>query len=1017
MKFKFNDNQDFQLKAINNVVELFNGLGEYSINSNDLSNIHSIEPNMPEDEDLDEEWLLENLQFVQEEFDAEMDAKQTPTMKIGASLDLEKEEGQMLEGVSNDTYSYPSFSIEMETGTGKTYVYLRSILELNQKYGFSKFIIVVPSIAIYQGVKKSFEITRDHFRAIYGNDRVDLKAYDGAKPQKVKAFATNKNVEILLITLASFNSKKNNLYKSTDKLPGELKPYEYIQQTRPIVIMDEPQNMSSQISKDALRTLKPLFSLRYSATHKDTPNLLYRLTPVEAFRRNLVKRIQVVGIEQVDTGGKALMSLKTVKGTGRSAKATIVASTSKNGIVKVEEIILKQDQDLFDKTNLEEHKGYTVTNIGSEKGKEFIQFENEVTLTTDGGDGVSRPDIFRYQIRETIEQHIHHQKKMKKRGVKVISLFFIDKVKNFIGDGENEGLIRKIFNEEFRRLRDDLEEFKSKSPDDVQASYFASYKHKPKGGQEQTIYVDSEGTNAKQKTAEKKQFELIMKGKERLLSFDEDVCFIFAHSALKEGWDNPNVFQICTLNQTLSVTKKRQEIGRGLRLAVNQDGERLHDDQVNILTVVANESYESFANSLQQEYIEKEGEAPPAPKPKRAPAERNNEYYTSEDFKSFWKKLTLKSRYDIVVKTDELVNEIEEKLKEPHNKFPSPKMVITKGNFVMTSFNFRIKSIEEDKALVSIIKEDSIGNRKVLGGGLFEDEGIPLEEGMNLERILKEPKLRGFVVHNIESYKSDPEVLFKNGERVTRFKPLNFQVSDNRERGSRESQVSQQRFNVFNVIDKLEQATKLTKDTCFKILQKVPLEEQQKIFQNPEGFSNKLIDIVKNSLANHVADNINFEISNTSMDKDVEELFPASIDYVQSEIVPTPNHGLYDNTQKDSEVEDHFITHKLEADNNVNLFFKFPSKYKIDFPKIIGNYNPDWAVIRKDNEGVKIQLVRETKGTADVSKLRFSHEIRKVKVAHKHFSALGIDYDVIKGDEPTWYIKKNDQSEGQNKIF
>ena len=1019
MKFKFNDNQDFQLKAINNVVELFNGLGDYSIQTNALTNIHSIEPNMPEDEDLDEEWLLENLQFVQEEFDAEMDAKQTPTMKIGASLDLEKEEGQMLEGVSNDTFSYPSFSIEMETGTGKTYVYLRSILELNQKYGFSKFIIVVPSIAIYQGVKKSFEITRDHFRTIYGNERVDLRPYDGNKPQDVKAFATNKNVEILLITLAAFNSKTNNLYKSTDKLPGELKPFEYIQQTRPIVIMDEPQNMNSQISKDAVRTLKPLFSLRYSATHKDTPNLVYRLTPVEAFRRNLVKRIQVVGIEQVDTGGKALMSLKTVKGKGRSAKATIVANTSKNGVVKVEEIILKQDQVLFEKTNLEEHRGYTVTNIGSEKGNEFIQFENEVTLTTEGGDGVSRPDIFRYQIRETIEQHILHQQKMKKRGVKVISLFFIDKVKNFIGDGKNEGIIKRIFNEEFRRLRDTLEDFKDKSPDEVQASYFSIIRKKKKDGTTD-ILIDNDFDKASKREREKvqkKQFELIMKNKEQLLSFKEPVCFIFAHSALKEGWDNPNVFQICTLNQTLSVTKKRQEIGRGLRLAVNQEGERLHDDQVNILTVVANESYESFANSLQQEYVEKEGEAPPAPKPKRAPAKRNNEYYTSEDFKAFWKKLTLKSKYNIVVKTDELINEIEEKLKEPHNKFPSPKMVITKGNFVMTSFNFKIKSIEEGKALVSIIKEDSIGNRKILGGGLFGDEGIPLVEGLNLEKELKEPKLRGFVVHNIESYKSDPEVLFKNGERVTRFKPLNYQVSDNRERGSRESQVSQQRFSIFNIIDKLEQATKLTKDTCFKILQKVPLEEQQKIFQNPEGFSNKLIDIVKNTLANHVAENINFEISSASMDKDVEELFPANIDYVQSEIVPTPNHGLYDNTQKDSDIEEQFITNKLEADNNVNLFFKFPSKYKIDFPKIIGNYNPDWAVIRKDKDGVKIQLVRETKGTADVSKLRFSHEIRKVKVAHKHFSALGIDYDVIKGDEPTWYIKKNINPEQQDKMF
>lgn len=721
--------------------------------------------------------------------------------------------------------------------------------------------------------------------------------------------------------------------------------------------------------------------------------------------------------EQVDTGGKALMSLKTVKGQGKSAKATIIANTNKNGLQKIEEVLLKDDgknNDLFKKTNNDDHKGYIVSNIGSEKGNEFVQFENEVVLTTEGGDGVSRPDIFRYQIRETIEQHIAHQKKMKSKGIKVLSLFFIDRVKNYVGDGSSDGIIKRIFNEEFRRLRDQLEDFDNKSPDEVQASYFASYKKKPKGGEEETIYLDDEASNDKQRQAEKEQFELIMKKKEQLLQFSEPVCFIFAHSALKEGWDSPNVFQICTLNQTVSITKKRQEIGRGLRLAVNQDGERIHDDQVNILTVIANESYESFANTIQQEYVDKEGEAPPAPKPKRAPAKRRNDYYTSEDFKLFWEKLTLKSKYNIVVKTDELINDIEERFKEPHNKFPSPKMVITKGNFVMTSFNFRIISIDDNSARINLVKEDSIGNRQVLGGGLFEDEGIELKEGLNLEKELKEPKLRGFVVHSIESLKSDPEVLFKNGQRVTRFRPLNYQVSDNRERGSRESQASVEQFTVFNLVDKLEQATKLTKSTCFEIIKRVPNEEQQKIFQNPEGFSNKLIDIVKNALANHVAENINFELTEDYMDKDVEELFPSSINYVQSEIVPTPNNGLYDNTQKDSEIEDHFITHKLEKDDNVNLFFKFPSKYKIEFPKIIGNYNPDWAVIRKDEEGVKIQLVRETKGTADISKLRFSHEIRKVQVAHKHFAALGIDYDVIKGDEPTWYMKKknsDDESE------
>ena len=475
MKLVFNSNQEFQLKAIKNVVDLFDGVGEYHVQ---FSLGTEITPNLPEDEDLDDDFLLENLQVVQEDFNDEMDARDTPTMKIDLNNSLEKEKGLMLEGVCNDYHEFPTFSIEMETGTGKTYVYLRTIYELYQKYGFSKYIIVVPSIAIFQGVKKSWEITQEHFRSIYGNDFFALRAYDSSRIQEVKTFATAKNVEVLLITLAAFNSSSNILYKSTDKLPGELLPFEYIQKTRPIVIMDEPQNMNSSKSKDAIRTLKPLFSLRYSATHIDTPNLVYRLTPVEAFRRNLVKKIQVVGVEQKELGGKVPLSLKKVSGKGKAAKATLATYTEKKGLQKVEEIIVKTGDYLFDKTNLEVHKGMVVENIGSSSGEEFISFEDGTVLTMFGGDGISKPDIFRYQIKETITQHIEHQLKLKNKGVKVISLFFIDKVANYIGNGTEIGIIKKIFIEEFKIQRDRLDLFKGKSPNDVQASYFASYQKK-----------------------------------------------------------------------------------------------------------------------------------------------------------------------------------------------------------------------------------------------------------------------------------------------------------------------------------------------------------------------------------------------------------------------------------------------------------------------------------------------------------------------------------------------------------
>ena len=1000
MKLVFKPDQEFQLKAIKNVVDLFDGLGEYHVQ---FSLGSEITPNLPEDEDLDDDFLLENLQVVQEDFNDVMDARETPTMKIDPSSSLEKEKGLMLDGVSNDYHEFPTFSIEMETGTGKTYVYLRTIYELNQKYGFSKFIIVVPSIAIFQGVKKSWEITQEHFKPIYGNDFFALRGYDSSRIQEVKTFATAKNVEVLLITLAAFNSASNNLYKSTDKLPGDLLPIEYIQKTRPIVILDEPQNMNSAKSKDAIRTLKPLFSLRYSATHIDTPNLVYRLTPVEAFRSNLVKRIQVVGVEQKELGGKVPLSLKKVSGKGKVAKATLATYTEKKGLQKVEEIIVKTGDNLYYKTNLENHRGMIVENIGSASGEEFVSFEDGTVLTIFGGDGISKPDIFRYQIKETITQHIEHQIKVKDKGIKVLSLFFIDKVANYLGSSNEMGIIKKIFNEEFKIQRDKLDIFKNKNPEAVQASYFASYQKKG-----ETIFLDDEeASNEDQRKAQKEQFELIMKKKEELLSFENDVCFIFAHSALKEGWDNPNVFQICTLNQTLSATKKRQEIGRGLRLAVNQEGERQKDDQINILTVIANESYESFANTLQQEYIEQEGEAPPRPKPKRSPAKRQNKFYNSQDFKDFWKKLTLKSKFTINVDSVKLVEEIKEKFKDKkNNTFPDPKIVISKGNFVITTFTMRILSFEaNNKASISIVKEDTRGNKnKLCSAGMFDD-GLLIKEGDDLEKILKEPKLRGFVVNSIETNKSNPDIVFKNGFKVTKFKTETYNVSDNRDVQSKDSQSGFQRFPVFNVVDKLEKATSLTKETCFNILKAVPHEEQNKLFRNPEGFTNKLIEITKNALAIHVADNIQFELSNEALEYNADVLFPEKMEYVQTEVIDSAIHGLYDKTQKDSDIEEKFVGSKLETDNQLEFFFKFPSKYKIDFPKIIGNYNPDWGIIRKNKDGVKIQLIRETKGTSDIANLRFVHEINKVKVAQKHFDALSIDYKVIKGDEKDWFVK------------
>jgi|688.fasta_scaffold94544_1 type III restriction enzyme len=356
----------------------------------------------------------------------------------------------VLEGAGSEIWRSPSFTVEMETGTGKTYVYLRTILELRKHYGFSKFIIIVPSVAIYEGVKNAYNSTYSHFRSLYGNEVISLISYDGAQISRVKTFATSSFTEIMVMTDDSFNKISNNLYKSSEKIAGERLPYQFIQETRPILILDEPQSIdNSEKAKEAIRTLHPLFSLRYSATHKVKPNLVYRLTPVDAYRQNLVKKIQVIGIDELESLNKTTLTLESVSQSPIAAQVKTLVQ--KDGIAELATISLKQGNNLYDKTHREEHQqGYRVTEISVAKGNEFIQFENTVTIRLNESYEPSRPEVLRAQIRETIKEHMQIQQKLFDRGIKVLSLFFIDRVANYTSD---TGFIRTTFDLEFERLK------------------------------------------------------------------------------------------------------------------------------------------------------------------------------------------------------------------------------------------------------------------------------------------------------------------------------------------------------------------------------------------------------------------------------------------------------------------------------------------------------------------------------------------------------------------------------------
>jgi len=975
LHLKFDPNQEYQLTAINSVVQLFDGLPKYE---REFALGGEIVPNLPPDESIYEDFLLENLNAVQRQ------------NKIPQSQQLEVDDGLVMEGAGYESWRLPSFTVEMETGTGKTYVYLRTIHELRKQYGFSKFIVIVPSIAIYEGVKKAFQITQSHFRSLYGNEVVNLIPYDGAQLSRVRSFATSSFTEIMVMTVASFNSATNNLYKPSEKLPGERIAYQYIQETRPILILDEPQSIdNTDTAKEAIRTLHPLLTLRYSATHRIKPNLVYRLTPVDAYRQNLVKKIQVIGVTEEENFNRPTLVLESVTKSPITAK--IKTLIEEKGTVKDAVITLKQGDNLYEKTRRNEHReGYRVVEIGVAKGSEFVQFENTLVIRLKESLAPSRPEIFRFQIRETIEQHMKVQQKLYHKGIKVLSLFFIDRVANYTAD---DGIIRAIFDREFEQLKTKYSHFQQYNAEQVREGYFAT--KTSKSGEE--VAIDTEGKNQEQREAEKKAFTLIMQKKEQLLAFDEPVSFIFAHSALKEGWDNPNVFQICTLNQTTSEIKKRQEIGRGLRLCVAQTGARIFDEDINVLTVIANENYELYVANLQQEYVEAGEEAPPKPKrPQQSTVYRKDELFYSDDFQTFWQKLCQRTKYKISVNTEEIIDKCVDKLNSID--FPEPKIVLTKGRFVITEYTLQLESVQGDKAVICLqTKSNDVDNTESY---LFPvNRKYTVKARSDLARIFQAPCLRGFKILEVIDKGDNSVVKFadKNQTELTNYQPIVFTSEKGQASDRTAIQTMQDIYPVFNLIERAAKETKLTRATLNRIFQGILENKKRVLFKNPEGFATTFILTIKNVVNPLVVNKIEFTLDADRLPSKADELFPLEKNLAQKELVSAGQRGLYDLVQVDSEVEEKFVKYQLIADEKqVVVYFKFPPSFKINFPKIIGNYNPDWAIIRRQENGKHtLELVRETKGRTDIENLRFAQETLKIDCAKKHFKVIGINYRVV----------------------
>jgi type III restriction enzyme len=507
MEFKFDGKQEFQTNAVESIARMFDG--QARIESTIRYEARAGFLGSPNHLDLTEDDILRNLQIVQ----------QSNSLQSSPALELIEREVEAVDGKKKS--SFANFSVEMETGTGKTYVYIRTALELNKRFGFRRFIIVVPSIAVKEGVLKTFEVTEKHFRELYGNVPYKFYPYDSSNLTQVRQFASSSNIEFMVMTLDSFNKaltengKGNVIRRPTDRLQGAT-PIHLVQASRPILILDEPQNMESENSIAALADLDPLLALRYSATHRKPYNLVYRLTPTEAYRQGLVKKIEVASVTKEDDVNQVFIQLEGIESKKNKVTASVLVNKlMKPGTVKSKSVTVRISDNLQDKTNLPEYVSFLVEEINPGSGT--ITFGNGIQMQIGEARGADKEAVFEAQIRYTIEEHFRKQKRLKQFGLKVLSLFFIDKVDNYVDDG----LIHRLFVKAFNELKQKYPEWNSIDSEEVQASYFAFTKKK--GGER--IYEDS--NSGKESEKDKEAYDLIMRDKERLLSFDSGVSFSF----------------------------------------------------------------------------------------------------------------------------------------------------------------------------------------------------------------------------------------------------------------------------------------------------------------------------------------------------------------------------------------------------------------------------------------------------------------------------------------------------------
>ncbi|MEQ1792959.1 MAG: DEAD/DEAH box helicase family protein [Nitrospira sp.] len=978
MKLHFEPNLDYQHTAIESVCDLFRGQEicrtEFTVTRDALS-------------------TQQAMAFAQNDLGIGNRLHLLDDEILGNLCDIQIRNGLK----PSSSLASGDFTVEMETGTGKTYVYLRTIFELNRRYGFTKFVIVVPSVAIKEGVYKTLQMTEEHFRALYANTPFDFFIYDSSKLGQVRNFATSPHIQIMVVTVGAINKKDvNNLYKDSEKTGGE-KPIDLIKSTQPILIVDEPQSVDGGLEgrgKEALSAMNPLCTLRYSATHADKHHMVYRLDAVDAYERKLVKQIEVASLEVEGGHNKGYVKLISTSNKKGTFSAKVEVDVQRGTNVSRETVTVKPGDDLQQITNRAVYADYLVQNIGCKAGGEYLELSNQekpLHLGEAIGD-VDGDALKRLMIRRTIEEHLDKELRLRPQGIKVLSLFFIDSVehyRSYTADGAPvKGKYALMFEDEYRKAAAkpkyrtlfnevDLESDAA----EVHDGYFSIDK---KGA-----WTDTAENNQGNRDNAERAYNLIMKDKEKLLSFETKLKFIFSHSALREGWDNPNVFQICAIREIGTERERRQTIGRGLRICVNSStGERVRGFDVNTLTVIATESYEQFAENLQKEIeadtgirfgiVEKHQFA--AIRVTDGAGRTTSLGVTQSE--AIWNHLKEAGYVDAKGKVqDHLKKALKEGTLELPDAFKAQlqqvKDVLRKlaGRLDIKNADDR-KPIKTRQAVLHSEEFQALWNRikhKTTYRVQFDNEKLKSECAKAIGDCPPITKTR------VQIRKADLAI-GRGGvssEETAAAAPITIEETD---------------IELPDLLTDLQDKTQLTRRSLVRIL--IDSGRLDDFKRNPQQFIELTAESINRTKRLALVDGIKYQ-------RIGDEYYYAQELFEQEELTGylknmlAANKSVYEHIVYDSSGVERTFAEELEKNEAVKVYAKLPGWFKVPTP--LGTYNPDWAVLVEKDGAECLYFVVETKSSLFTDDLR-DKESAKIACGKAHFKALAV------GDNPAEFI-------------